>query len=83
MSPSELAAAVGERYADVVVAHDEVTVVVEREALLEALAWLRRRPGIELDLLSSRDGDPLAGARAARSGSPTNFARATGITALG
>jgi NADH-quinone oxidoreductase subunit C len=53
VSVEALAAAIGARYDDVFVARDEVTLVVERDALLEALAWLRTAPGIELGFLSS------------------------------
>jgi NADH-quinone oxidoreductase subunit C len=53
VSPEELAAAIGARYDDVLVARGEVTVVLDRDALLEALAWLREAPGVQLDFLSS------------------------------
>jgi NADH-quinone oxidoreductase subunit C len=53
VSPSDLAEAIGERHPDVVLAHEEVSVVTDRGDLLEALVWLRTAPGIELDLLSS------------------------------
>jgi NADH-quinone oxidoreductase subunit C len=53
VSATEIAAAVAERYADVVVARDEVTVVVERDHLLEALEWLRDAPSLRMDALSS------------------------------
>jgi len=50
---AELAAAVTTRYRDVVVARDEATVVIARNELLDALAWLRDEPGLRLDALSS------------------------------
>jgi NADH-quinone oxidoreductase subunit C len=50
---AELAAAVSARYPDVVVARDEATVVIQRDDLLTALAWLRDERGIQLDALSS------------------------------
>jgi NADH-quinone oxidoreductase subunit C len=53
VSPRDLAEAIGERHVDVVVAHGEISVVIDREDLLDALAWLRVTPGVELDLLSS------------------------------
>ena len=53
MSVAELAAAVTTRYPDIVVAREEATVVVARDQLLEALAWLRDEPGVQLDALSS------------------------------
>ena len=53
MSLAELAAAVATRYPDVVIAREEATVVIDREELLTALAWLRDEPGVQLDSLSS------------------------------
>jgi NADH-quinone oxidoreductase subunit C len=53
VSVAELAAAVTARYPDVVVAREEATVVVARDELLEALAWLRGERGIQLDALAS------------------------------
>ena len=53
MSLDALAATVAARYPDVLVARGEVTLVVERERLLEALAWLREEPTLELGFLSS------------------------------
>ena len=53
MSVAELAAAVTTRYRDVVVAREEATVVIARDELLEALAWLRDETGVQLDALSS------------------------------
>ena len=53
MSVESLAAAIGARYDDVLVARGEIALVVERDALLEALTWLRDEPGVELDFLSS------------------------------
>ena len=53
MSPDDLADAVRGRFHDVLVARGEVVVVVEPDELLEALAWLRDEPGVELGFLSS------------------------------
>ena len=53
MSLAELAAAVGARYPDIVVAREEATVVVRPDELLDALAWLRGEPGVQLDALTS------------------------------
>jgi NADH-quinone oxidoreductase subunit C len=53
VSLAELAAAVATRYPDVVIAREEATVVIDREELLTALAWLRDEPGVQLDALSS------------------------------
>jgi NADH-quinone oxidoreductase subunit C len=50
---ADLAAAVATRYPDVVVAREEATVVVGRDELLAALAWLRDEPRLRLDALSS------------------------------
>ena len=53
MTVADLAAAVATRYPDVVVAREEATVVVGRDELLVALAWLRDEPRLRLDALSS------------------------------
>ena len=53
MTVAELAAAVSARSPDLVVARDEATVVIQRDDLLAALAWLRDAPGVTLDTLSS------------------------------
>ena len=53
MSVEDLAAAVRARFDDVLVARGEVTVVVDRDALLDALGWLRDAPGVQMDFLSS------------------------------
>jgi NADH-quinone oxidoreductase subunit C len=53
LNPEELAAALRPRFDDVFVARGEVTAMVEREAIREALSWLRSQPGLELDFLSS------------------------------
>jgi len=53
VSLDELAATVAARYPDVLVARGEATLVVERERLLEVLAWLREEPTLELGFLSS------------------------------
>jgi NADH-quinone oxidoreductase subunit C len=50
---ADLAAAVATRYPDVVVARGEATVVVDRDELLAALAWLRDEPALRMDALSS------------------------------
>jgi NADH-quinone oxidoreductase subunit C len=53
MSVEDLAAAVGARFDDVLVARSEATVIVDRDALLDGLAWLREAPGVRMDFLSS------------------------------
>ena len=53
MNVDGLARKIGERVPDVLVARGEVTAVVERERLLETLAWLRDQPDVALDFLSS------------------------------
>jgi NADH-quinone oxidoreductase subunit C len=53
VSLEDLAAAVRDRFDDVLVARGEVTVIVDRDALLEALTWLREAPGVRMDFLSS------------------------------
>jgi len=53
VNPAELAERLRGRFADVVVARDEVTAVIERDALLDELAWCRDEPGVELGFLSS------------------------------
>ena len=53
MSVDAVGAAVAERYPDVVVARGEVTVVIDRDDLLEALAWLRDHAALRMDALSS------------------------------
>ena len=53
MSVEDLAASVAQRYPDVVVARGEVSVVVERADLLDALAWLREESALRMDALSS------------------------------
>jgi NADH-quinone oxidoreductase subunit C len=50
---ADLAAAVATRYPDVVVAREETTVVIDRDELLAALAWLRDDPRLRMDALSS------------------------------
>jgi NADH-quinone oxidoreductase subunit C len=62
MTPTELADAVRERFPDVLVARDEVVAVVEPGDLLDALAWLRDRPGVELGFLSSLTATDRPGA---------------------
>jgi NADH-quinone oxidoreductase subunit C len=53
VNPEELAAAIGERCPDVYVARGEVTAIVQRDELLDVLAWLRGAPRVRLDFLSS------------------------------
>ena len=52
MQAEDLARHVGERYPDFVVAHGEVTVTVARDAVLEALGWLRDEPALRFDFLA-------------------------------
>jgi NADH-quinone oxidoreductase subunit C len=51
--PAEIAGRVRTRFPDAVVARGEVTVVVAREELLDALAFAREDPELQLDFLSS------------------------------
>ncbi|HXF74073.1 MAG TPA: NADH-quinone oxidoreductase subunit C [Actinomycetota bacterium] len=53
MSPEELAGRLRERFPDTLLARGEVTVVVDRGELLEALAALRDDPELSLRFLSS------------------------------
>ncbi len=53
MRAVELADLVRSRFPDVVVARDEATVLVGRDDLLEALAWLRSEADLGFDFLSS------------------------------
>jgi NADH-quinone oxidoreductase subunit C len=53
VSPAELAERLRERFPDVMVARGEVTAVVERDDLMDALAWCRDEEGVELGFLSS------------------------------
>ena len=53
MTPAELADRIRGRFPDVVVARDEVTVIVDRDDLPVTLAALRDDPEIELGFLSS------------------------------
>jgi NADH-quinone oxidoreductase subunit C len=53
VSAETLAAAIGEQYEDVLLVRGEVTLILDRDALVETLMWLRATPGIELDFLSS------------------------------
>ena len=53
MRAAELADRVRVAYPDVVVARGEVTVIVDRSDLLDALAALRDEPALGLDFLSS------------------------------
>ena len=52
MKADELAGLVRPRYPDVVVAREEITVVVDRSELHDALVYLREDPGLSLDSLS-------------------------------
>ena len=52
MSVETLAATVAARYADVLTARGEATLVVDRDELLEALAWLRDEPTLRFGFLS-------------------------------
>ena len=53
MKAEELAERVRPRFADVVLARNEVTVVVERGQLVDALAWLDEEPDLRFGFLSS------------------------------
>lgn len=52
MTPEEIADRIRERLADVVVARDEVTAIVDRDDLLGVLADLRDDPDLSFDFLS-------------------------------
>ena len=54
MSVESLGAAIGARYDDVLVARGEIALVVERDALLDALTWLRDEPGVERIALAGK-----------------------------
>jgi NADH-quinone oxidoreductase subunit C len=49
----KLGDAVRGRFPDVLVARGDVSIVVDRDDLLDVLAWLRDEPGVELGFLSS------------------------------
>ena len=53
MTPAQIAERVRERCPDTIVAREEVTAVVAREALLETLGWLRDDPDLSFGFLSS------------------------------
>jgi NADH-quinone oxidoreductase subunit C len=53
MNAADLAARIRDRFDDVLVARDEVTVVVDRDALVDALVRLRDRPDLSFGFLSS------------------------------
>jgi NADH-quinone oxidoreductase subunit C len=53
MTPEELARRIRPVHPDIVVARGEVTVVVDRDRLLDAIAWLRDDPDVACDFLSS------------------------------
>ena len=72
---AELAERIRERFTDVLVAREEVTVIVDRDDLLETLTTLRDDPDLSFDFLSSRDGDRLAGQGSAILGRRTSSAR--------
>jgi NADH-quinone oxidoreductase subunit C len=52
MTSEELATTIGERCPEVLVARGEVTAFVDRDELLDVLAWLRETPGAQFDFLS-------------------------------
>jgi NADH-quinone oxidoreductase subunit C len=53
VSLEAMAAVIAARYPDVLVAREEATVVVDRDDLLDALAWLRDEPTLAFGFLSS------------------------------
>jgi NADH-quinone oxidoreductase subunit C len=53
VTPEEIAGRLRERFADVLESRDEVTVIVERSELLDALVRLRDQPDLSLGFLSS------------------------------
>ena len=52
MKPVEVADRLRDRFPDVLLARDEVTVIVDREDLLSSLATLRDDPNLSFDFLS-------------------------------
>ena len=53
MNAADLAARIRDRFDDVLVARDEVTVVVDRDALVDALVRLRDQPDLSFGFLAS------------------------------
>ena len=53
MKTAELAERVRERFPDVLVAREEVSIIVDRDDLLETLTTLRDDPDLSFDFLSS------------------------------
>ena len=53
MNAADLATRIRDRFDDVLVARDEVTVVVDRDALVDALVRLRDQPDLSFGFLSS------------------------------
>ena len=53
MITAELAERVRDRFTDVLVARDEVSIIIDRDELLETLATLRDDPDLSFDFLSS------------------------------
>jgi NADH-quinone oxidoreductase subunit C len=53
MRASELVERVRRRFPDTIEARGEVTVIVERDGLIDALTWLRDDPELSFDFLSS------------------------------
>ena len=53
MNAADLAARIRDRFDDVLVARDEVAVVVDRDALVDALVRLRDQPDLSFGFLSS------------------------------
>ena len=51
MRPEDLAARVATRHPDVLVARGDAQVIVERDRLRDALAWMREDPELAMDLL--------------------------------
>jgi NADH-quinone oxidoreductase subunit C len=53
VNADELAVRIREHVRDVLAARGEVTAIVERDGLLDALVWLRDQPDLAFDFLSS------------------------------
>jgi NADH-quinone oxidoreductase subunit C len=51
--PEDLARRASERFADVLLARGEVTAIVDRSQLIDALAWLESEPDLRFDFLSA------------------------------
>ncbi len=74
MKPAELAARIGDHFPDVYVARGEVTLLVGRDELIDALVRLRDQPDLSFGFLSSVTATDHPGARTRGSGPSTSSA---------